>query len=55
MSELIAAGILFVIVLSDPCFDKIFTMLRRTAQKQIASDDCAVAGQPARSCKRDVA
>ncbi len=55
LSLLIAAGVLFVLTLSDPCINSIFAMLRRTAQKQIEADDLQAGTQTGRPCKRDVA
>jgi len=54
-SLLIAAGILFVLTLSDPIINKLFAMLRRTARKKTTADDSEVAPQPVPSYERDAA
>jgi hypothetical protein len=54
-SLLIAAGILFVITLSDPAVNTLFALLRRTAQRRIEADDFESAPQSSATYKRDVA
>jgi hypothetical protein len=46
MSELIAAGILLLLVISHPCIDSLFSLLRRSAKRESAADDLEVDPQP---------